>query len=210
MHLSILLPSFSALLSLSSAASSPPTPPSLYTATLHALPSSPTPSSPKPLAVLAYHPLHPHLSKLESFTPPKNTSDPEAIMQVAIYMPDGDAKSVKEGRVRTSATATNGFCAPYKGRFRITVNNEGDVVGASWHAYLPTTSATKSASNGKGKTTEATITRGDFDINTVKPAPGVVFDAPTKGKGLAAAAGAALGGGTEGEEEPADKTFLQK
>ena len=131
--------------------------------------------------------------------------------QVAIYMPSGSADAVAAGRLRTSATATNGFHAPYKGRFRITVNSEGDVVGASWHSYLPIASQTKPTSNGKEKDEEATDGRGDFDVVTVKPAPGVVFDTPAKGKGAVAGAGPAQGVGTDGEEEEVvEKTFLQK
>ncbi|KAK3171755.1 hypothetical protein OEA41_003839 [Lepraria neglecta] len=210
------------------AASSPQqaSPATLYTATLHHLPSTPTDtisSSAKQLAVITYHPLYPHLSSLSSFTPPKNTTNTEDLTQVAIYLPNGD---VKGERFRTSATATNGFYAPYKGRFRIVVEPlTGEVVGASWHAYLPKTSPSQPSGkenvkgNGKagsGKEKGVATMRGDFDIITVKRAPGVVFDKPAKGKG-AATAGTGSGGGSgagsagpEGEEEVAEKTFLQK
>lgn len=216
MLLSSLFVSLLTLIPISSAATSG-APPSLFKATLHALPSSPIPSSPKPLAVLAYHPLHPHVSRLESFTPPANTTDTAALTQVAIYMPHGSKDAITAGHLRTSATATNSFHTPYKGRFRITVNAEGEVLSASWHAYLPKNAATKGVLNGKGKDSEIASGRGDFDIMTVKPAPGVVFDVPTKGKSAVAGIGAALGigeqtgqTGQEGEEEVVEKTFLQK
>ena len=101
----------------------------------------------------------------------------------------------------------------------------GEVVGASWHASLPKTSPSQPSGkenvkgNGKagsGKEKGVASMRGDFDIITVKQAPGVVFDKPAKGKG-AATAGTGSGGGSgagsagpEGEEEVAEKTFLQK
>lgn len=183
--------------------------PPLYTATLHHLPVLPTPSSkdlsPHLLAILTYHPLHPHLSTLTSFTPPpNNTADPLSLTQIAIYLaPSSDDPA--SAPLRTSATATNGFYAPYKGRFRLMVQPEtGDVVGASWSAWMPEGGDGNGKVKGKG--------RGDFDIVTVKKAPVVIFDKPVKGKGAATAAGGAggAGAGTEGEGEEVEKTFLQK
>lgn len=186
------------------AATSPPSP-ALHTATLHALPVTPTPSKPQPLAILTYSPLHPHLSALKSFTPPANTSDADSLTSVVIYL-DGQIGGEK---YRSSVTATYGFHAPYKGRFRIVLDTKGEIVGASWHSYSPKSSPAA----GQGKSAEREKGRGDFDILVTKTAPSVVFDKPAKGKGGggATAVGAGAGGaGKEDEEEAVEKTFLQK
>lgn len=101
----------------------------------------------------------------------------------------------------------------------------GEVVSASWHAYLPKPSPSQSGGkenvkgNGKagsGKEKRVASMRGDFDIITVKQAPSVVFDKPAKGKGTATTGTGSGGGsgagsaGAEGEEEVTEKTFLQK
>lgn len=89
------------------------------------------------------------------------------------------------------------------------LDGKGEVVGASWHAYLP--------AGGKGKKNEGGRMedgRGDFDILTTKPAPRVVFEKAAKGKvgGATVGAGAGKGmGGKEGEgEEVVEKSLLQK
>ena len=90
------------------------------------------------------------------------------------------------------------------------LDTNGEVVAASWRAFLPKGSAAAAAGVG-GKRKGASggdDGRGDFDVLTAKAPPGVVFDRPAKGKG--AAAGAAVAG-TEGEgEEVVEKTMLQK
>ena len=171
-------------------------PPILYTATVHQLPPSPTASS-KPLATLIYHPLYPELSKVQSFAPPKNTTDPLATTQVAIYFPNNDPTS---DRFRSSATATNGFYAPYKGRLRILVDPEdGTVLSASWRAWRPKDDG------------QQANRLGDFEIMTRKQAPPVVFDISTKEKSSAAQnRGQGAQQGAEGEEEVVEKTFFQK
>ncbi|CAF9933715.1 hypothetical protein IMSHALPRED_009448 [Imshaugia aleurites] len=195
---------FLSLLSLPTAltTTTPPSPPSpLHTATLYHLPStpSPTPSTPHPLAILTYSPQTLHLSVLKSFTPPPNTSDTHALTSVAVYPNNG----VGGHRYSSSVTATYAFHAPCKGRFRVVLDANGDVVGASWRAYL-----LKGEGKGEGES-ESESERGDFDILTTKPAPAVVFDKPVKGKGGAAGAGAGMAG-SEGEEEVVEKTLLQK
>ena len=113
-------------------------------------------------------------------------------------------------RYRSSVTATYGFHAPYRGRFRLVLDSKGEAVGASWHSCL--SKSAPAAGKGKGKGESGGNARGDFDVLTTKPAPRVVFDKPAKGKGGAAAAGAGAGvGGKEGEEEEVvEKTLLQK
>lgn len=75
---------------------------------------------------------------------------------------------------------------------------DGEVVGASWVAWMPR--------GGEGGREGGA--RGEFDVVTVKKAPSVVFDRPVKGKGGAAAGAAPV---VEGEEEEVvEKTLLQK
>lgn len=176
---------------------SPPPQPPLYTATLYHLPTT-TPSTPHPLVTLLYNPSHPTLSRLKSLTPPPNsTADPDALTQIALYLPNADPRSE---HYRSSAASIRGFHAPYKGRFRIVVDPEdGEVVGASWVAWMPRGGEGEGGREGSG--------RGDFDVVTVKKAPSVVFDKPVKGKGGAAAGAAPV---VEGEEEVVEKTLLQK
>lgn len=108
-------------------------------------------------------------------------------------------------------TATYGFHAPYKGRFRVLLDGEGVVVGASWHSYLPRGPAVAGKGKGKGKVESVENGRGDFSILTTKPAPSVVFDKVAKGTAGATGAGTGAGmGGQEGEGEVVEKTFLQK
>lgn len=87
------------------------------------------------------------------------------------------------------------------------LDREGEVVGASWHAYLPRGSPPSAVGKGKGKGKEQSVEdgEGEFDVLTTKPAPSVVFEKAAKGK-----TGAGTGAGQEGEEEVAEKTFLQK
>jgi len=132
--------------------------PPLKTATLHHL--SPTP---KPLATLSFSPQHPHLSKLESFTPPPNSTS-----LTRIGVPLG-SKSY-----RTTLTATSSFHAPYVGRFRITVTPEGEVLGASFHASLR--NGEKEAGVGEE--------RGDFDMLVVEKGPEIVGLEPEKKAGV--------------------------
>lgn len=87
------------------------------------------------------------------------------------------------------------------------LDREGEVVGASWHAYLARGSLPSGAGKGKGKGKGQSVEdrKGDFDVLITKPAPSVVFDKAAKGK-----TGAGTGAGQEGEEEVVEKTFLQK
>ena len=194
-----------------------PSPP-LYTATLHQLPVSTSASTPKPLAVLSYNPTNPSLASLTSFTPPRNTSSEDDLTQIVTYLPNNDPKSQS---YRSSATATYGFHAPYRGRFRIVVEPEtGEIVGASWRAWMPgheersdakkhSTGAKAKKATGNDSERSTAGGRGDFDVVTVKRPPPIVFDKPSKGGRGGAAQGAAQPG-VEGEEEVQEKTFFQK
>lgn len=65
--------------------------------------------------------------------------------------------------------------------------------------------------DGQGKRDkEGRTGRGDFDILTMKAAPGVVFEkGASKGKGKSAGVGVGVGA-EGGEEEVVEKTMLQK
>ena len=168
----------------------------LHTATLYHLPPALS-ASPTSLATLHYNPTDPSLSRLSSLTPPKNsTSNPRSVTQIGFYT----SSNKDPEHLRTSATATNSFHAPYTGRFRIVVDpSSGALVGASWKAWRD---------DGKGK--NGCVGKGDFDVVTVKNAPGIVFDKPVKGKAGGGAGQSAGQGQIEGEEEVVEKTFLQK
>ena len=126
---------------------------------------------------------------------------------IAVYLPNDE-------RYRSSVTATIGFHAPYRGRFRITVTPAGEVVGASWRAWrVGGGGGEEEDDDDVGRRRREREGRGDFDVVIMKQAPGVVFDKGGKGKGVASAGGeGGMGvGGKEGDEgEGAEKTFLQK
>ena len=89
------------------------------------------------------------------------------------------------------------------------LDREGEVVGASWHAFGL---QSLGVAGGKGKKRESGENgKGDFDILTTKAAPSVVFDKPAQGKKGATGAGAGAGmAGPEGEKDVVEKTFFQK
>ncbi|KAL9611144.1 MAG: hypothetical protein Q9167_004197 [Letrouitia subvulpina] len=221
----------SILLPLAHTASSSPTDPPIYTTHLHHL--SPKPA---PLATLSFSPQFPHLSRLLSFTPPPNsTSNPDAITSVGIcFSPHPPSDSSEKSnpntpahnhnhpssRCRTTATATRGFYPPAKGRFRLMVDAEGQVLGASWHSWVPTEKAkaaahTETQAQAKLKGVKEGEERyeeggkGDFDLVLVKDAP-----RPHAGDGAAGGKGRTQGIAREGEEgeeeEVVERTFLQK
>ncbi|KAL8996063.1 MAG: hypothetical protein Q9169_004339 [Polycauliona sp. 2 TL-2023] len=182
---------------------SPPAP--LQTVTIHSLPSTPSLSSPaKPLATLTFSPQHPHLSKISSFTPPRlNPANKEDIIQVGICY-DGTKDC------RTTATLAKSFHPPYRGRFRIVVTRQGEVLSVSWRSWLPNSSS-PIVKEDERRYQEGG--RGDFDIVVQSQAPGVWVDKPaTKGRAKAAGGKAEEGKGKEGdeEEEVDERSFLQR
>ena len=117
------------------------------------------------------------------------------LTQVISYLPNG-----KEWR--SSVTATVGFHAPARGRFRLVVSKEGEVLGASWKSWLPRDGNAAESSERKDRRKE----RGEFDLVMQKRPAGVVFDKP-KTNARPAGAGAGVEGG---EEEVVEKTMFQK
>ncbi|KAI4283360.1 MAG: hypothetical protein L6R38_002210 [Xanthoria sp. 2 TBL-2021] len=177
------------------------------TATIHSLPSTPSLSSPaKPLATLTFSPQHPHLSKISSYAPPRLSSgDEEKLVQVGICY-DGT------NDCRTTAALAKSFHPPYKGRFRVVLTKDGEVLSVSWRSWMPSSSSSGTAVKDDGKRYQEGG-RGDFDVVVQSQAPGVWVDKPvTKGKGKAAGGKTEEGKGKEGEEEEEvdERSFLQK
>ena len=196
---------------LSAADTTSATPP-LYTTHLFSLRPSPNPSpnDALPLATLFYNPQHPHLSRIESFTPPPNTTD---LTSILVFPPsDGENPKRRKGDKYTSSlTATRGFHAPYTGRFSIHVSLSGEVLGAWYRSFTPDTPSSSSGNNGNDKGHHG---HGDFDMTIQQQAPRVFLD-KTSNKGAAAGQGALsqgqAGQGDEGEGgEVQEKTFFQK
>lgn len=103
------------------------------------------------------------------------------------------------------------FYPPFKGRLRVVVTGEGEVLGVGWRAWVPM----KEEEKGEGEERYREGGRGDFDVVVQARAPGVWVDkAIGKGKGRAAVGegktGKEGGGGEEEEEEGVEKSFLQK
>lgn len=182
-----LLPSALLLLSITATAASQP---DLHTSTIYHHPFSA--STPTPLATIAFNPLHPHLSTIESFKAPKPSKNDDDTTRIAVALGEKaryrstlvDLKSLREGR----------------GRFRISVSEEGVLAGAGWH---PTASVPVKEKENKvdGK--------GEFDMLVTREGPKAMVDQTlpaAKGKKKAEVAGQ---NGEEGEEE-VEKTFLQK
>ncbi|KAL8747024.1 MAG: hypothetical protein Q9184_007661 [Pyrenodesmia sp. 2 TL-2023] len=211
LSLLLLLPNLTISTSSNPTAQQQPSPPTLRTATLHHLPSLPSPSAlsarPTPLATLSYSPSHPHLSRLTSFTPPQNST---SLVQIGICF--------SENTCRTSAAYAYAFYPPYEGRFQIVVGEEG-VLAVAWTAGMKSkVRVRKGNGNGEKEKRYEEGGKGDFDIRVQAKAPGVWVDrAPgAYGRGAAGAGekgmekrvGAPAGEG-EGEEVE-EKSLLQR
>lgn len=197
----LLLPPLLSVLPLLSA-----TTPPLSTATIYHLPPSPSTSPPTaiPLATLAYHPLHPSLSTILSYTPPAcSNSSSKALARIGVLLP-ASSSGATEPRYRISLTSLASLHAPFQGRFRLAVGREGEVLGASWHAGLVVVEGdgvvtTKTKGGGQRE--------GEFELLVAKEGPRVVLD---RGGGKAGVGkGVGRGGGEEGEDV-VEKTFFQK
>ena len=202
MHLSslTLLPTtlvllFSTLLASASAA----TPPTLHTSTIYHQPL--TASTPTPLATLAFHPQHPHLSTVDSFKAPRYTKSDEDLTRIAVAFP---ASSTSEKERYRSTLADLKSLREGRGRFRISVSEEGNLLGVAWH---PTTSVpAKEAGEGAKKVGG----KGEFDMLVMSEGPRAVVDRTlpaAKGKKKAEEV---KGEGVEEGEDEVEKSFLQK
>ena len=169
--------------------------PALHSATLYHHP--PFSASPTPLATIAYHPQHPHLSQVLSFSPPKPLSssqslDPRDITRIAIPV-SGDGK-----RYRTTAADLQSL-SKGEGRFKVVVTEAGDLLGASWRGLVGTGETGNPRKDGKG----------EFEIVVQREGVRAVIE-KLVGKGkVAPKAGDQQGIEGEGEEVE-EKTFLQK
>jgi hypothetical protein len=195
-----LLPLFSLLPLLS--ATTPPPP--LSTATVYHLPPSTSTPTPLPLATLAYHPKHPDLSTILSYTPPPcSNSSSKALARIAIILPTSDPSA--EPRYRISLTSLASLHPPFHGRFQLTVGRDGEVLGASWHAgfVVGDTKTKKKKIEGDGP-------KGEFELLVAKEGPKVVLDRAVRKGGLGAKGAGAAGQQGEEGEEVVEKTLLQK
>ncbi|MCJ1467025.1 hypothetical protein MMC07_005647 [Pseudocyphellaria aurata] len=192
-RISLLLPLFSSLNPV--VASAPPS----YTTTIHHFPpSSPTPI---PLATLSFSPLDQSLSKLLAFTPPSApAANSTELIRIAVVLPSSDPSAAP--RYRTTSTSLASFHPSYKGRLRLVVSRNGDVLGASWRAGLATTVEGQKVLTANEK--EGNV-KGDFDLLVEKEGPKPFFEKfPAKG-----ASGNRVVVGEDGEEVE-EKTLLQK
>lgn len=195
-----LLHSAALLLSTTLLASATSSPPTLHTSTIYHQPLTAT--APTPLATLSFHPEHPHLSTISSLKPPKYTKRDDDLTRIAVAFPGttsaektryrstlADLKSLREGR----------------GRFRITVSEEGELLGVAWHPAVSVPAKEK----GDGVTKEGGS--GEFDMLVMREGPRAMVDRTLPvGNGKKKVEGkTADGAGGEGEEE-VEKTFLQK
>lgn len=191
--------------------------PQLQTLTLHHLPATPSlspPSSKAPLATLAFSPSSPHLSRLTSFTPPKNST---SLVQIGFCFPS----STGGEECRTTAAYAYAFHPPYKGRFKVLLDwaeegEENEAISVSYRAWKPASGGRKVEDRKEEEPKEKRYQpggRGDFDIQLASQAPGVWVDRIVPKGRAAAGAGEKKdrdGGQGDGEEEVDERTFLQK
>lgn len=205
MHLSVLpllLLSSLSLLPLLSFATSPP----LSTATVYHFPPSTTTATPLPLATLAYHPLHPELSTILSFTPPPcSNSSSKDLVRVGILLQS--SSEAIEPRYRISLTSLASLHAPFEGRFCLAVGRDGEVLGASWHAGLVVGGGGGEGKKKKKKNNSngGKSRNGEFELLVAKEGPKVVLERGVGKVGVRKGDGR----GEEGEDV-VEKTFFQK
>lgn len=204
--------------------------PRISTLQIYHLPSTPhltPPTSKRPLATLSYSPLHPHLSRLTSLTPPKNST---SIVQIGFCFPtppstsSPSSSSSEKETCRTTATYAYTFHPPYTGRFKVLLGlaqspeGERQIISIGYKAWplTPQTLSEEKEEQQKEKRHQPGGT-GDFDIKLASQAPGVWVDRAIGAKGRGGAAGGGAGeknrgkdAAGEGEEEVDERTFLQK
>ncbi|KAG6991040.1 hypothetical protein G7Y79_00058g091340 [Physcia stellaris] len=177
------------------------TPPSLHTSTIYHHPFSA--STPTPLATIAFNPQQPHLSTIESFKAPKASKNDQDSTRIAI---DVSRPAGEKSRYRTTLVDFVSL-KEGRGRFRVSVTEEGELVGVAWHptVSVPTKEGKEAMKRVGGK--------GEFDMMIMREGPRATVDrtlpsvkGKKKGDGVK---GEGTGSDGEGEEEP-EKTFLQK
>ena len=176
-------------------------PQSLHTSTIYHHPFSA--STPTPLATIAFNPQHPHLSTIESFKAPKASKNDQDSTRIAV---DVSRPSGEKSRYRTTLVDFRSL-KEGRGRFRVSVTEEGELVGVAWHPTIsvPTKEGKEAMKKVGGK--------GEFDMMIMREGPRAMVDRtlPTaKGKKKSEGIkGEGTGPDGEGEEE-VEKTFLQK
>ena len=176
-------------------------PPSLHTSTIYHHPFSA--STPTPLATIVFNPQQPHLSTIESFKGPKASKNDQDSTRIAI---DVSGPAGEKSRYRTTLVDFRSL-KEGRGRFRISVTEEGELVGVAWHptVSVPTREGKEAMKRVGGK--------GEFDMMIMREGPRAMVDKTlpsVKGKKKSEGVkGEGTGPDGEGEEE-AEKTFLQK
>ena len=173
---------------------------SLQTETVYYLP--PSSSTFSSLAKLSFNISKPELSKVDYFTPPirSKTQSKEDVTTVGVILSRPIPKSLSANdpnlKYRTTLTSLASLHPPYRGRFALTVTEQGDVQSASWSAI-----AKDADFDGQG----------DFDMKIIREGPRPIMEVtppPTKSGRAGAQQGQSQGAGEE--EEAMEKTFLQK
>ena len=171
----------------------------LHTQTIYYLP--PTSSTFQPLAKLSFNVSRPELSKVNSFTPPASSKSqsPQDVMSIGVILSSPLPKTLSANDpdllYRTTLTSSASLHPPYRGRFFITVTEQGLLRGATW-------SAVPKAAGFDG--------RGDFDMKVINEGPRPIFEAPALSKGGKVGSQQAQSQGNGEEEEEPERTFLQK
>ncbi|MDI1486101.1 MAG: hypothetical protein OHK93_004291 [Ramalina farinacea] len=147
---------------------------------------------------------------LLSFTPPANTTSPDAYTNILLQHDPSDASR----RSYTSTSiSTCSFHAPNTGRFLLHLDTDGEAVGARYVAYAPPapTQLTTQKNKGGGQDKEEDG-RGGFDVQWQVEAPRVYLEKPGKGGagGASRQSGEGKGLGEDGKEEEGEKTLFQK
>lgn len=195
------------LLSLLPLLSATTPPPPLFTATVFHFPPS-TSTTPLPLATLAYHPLHPELSTILSFTPPPcSNSSSKALARIGIILPPSSSDVATEPRYRISLTSLASLHAPFQGRFSLAVGRDGEALGASWHAGLVVGGSEEGVKKKQKKKKNGLEDRnGEFELLVAKEGPNVMLDRSVGKTGR----GAGVGTKDEEGEEVVEKTLFQR
>ena len=154
-----------------------------------------------PLAKLSFNVSQPEVNKIESFTSPtaSKSQSRDEVASIGVILSNPIPKSLSSSdptlQYRTTLTSLASLQPPYRGRFTITVTEEGAVRSASWSA-IP-----KSADFAG---------QGDFDTEIIREGPRPIIEVAPPSKGGRAGASQSQGERAGDEEEEPEKTFLQK
>lgn len=105
---------------------------------------------------------------------------------MAVVVVDAIEEEESESRYRTTLTSLASFHHPYKGRFRLVVTKNGQVLGASWHAAAhAVTTIGGGDSSSSSSSSSATVAgvggskrgrKGEFDLLVERQGPRPVLE----------------------------------